>query len=102
MKTPRDCFPGIFRIPYDILDIEKCSGNQKFGLAGCEKMAMKETIVSQMRFGLVFDNVLWSKPLVSLQYLAVFGCIWVFCWPCQIWSSGVSLKRSLKDTLTSG
>ena len=48
------------------MDIEKCSGNQKFGLAGCEKMDMKETIVSQMRFGLVFDNVLWSKPLVSL------------------------------------
>ena len=46
MKTPRDCFPGIFRIPYDILDIEKCSGNQKFNLAGCEKMDMKETIVS--------------------------------------------------------
>ena len=46
MKTPQHCLPGIFRIPYDILDIEKCSGNQKFGLAGCEKMAMKETIVS--------------------------------------------------------
>ena len=56
----------ILQNTYDILDIEKCSGNQKFGLAGCEKMAMKETIVSQMRFGMVFDNVLWSKPLVSL------------------------------------
>ena len=44
MTTPRHCFPGIFRIPYDILNIEKSSGNQKFGLAGCEKMAMKETI----------------------------------------------------------
>ena len=44
---------------YDILNIEKCSGNQKFGLAGCEKMAM-------MRFGLIFDNVLLSKPLLSL------------------------------------
>ena len=53
------------------MDIEKCSGNQKFGLAGCEKMAMKETIVSKMRFGLVFDNVLWSKPLVSLEILLV-------------------------------
>ena len=48
------------------MDIEKCSGNQKFCLAGCEKMAMKETIVSLMRFGLVFDNVLWSEPVVSL------------------------------------
>ena len=43
------------------MDIEKCSGNQKFGLAGCKKMAMKETIISYMRFGL-----LWSDPLVSL------------------------------------
>ena len=42
MTTPRHCFPGIFRIPYDLLDIEKSSGNQKFGLAGCEKMAMNE------------------------------------------------------------
>ena len=49
------------------MDIEKCSGNQKFGLAVCVKMAMKETIVSYMRFGLVFDNVLWSELVVSLQ-----------------------------------
>ena len=40
------------------MDIEKCSGNQKFNLAGCEKMDMKETIVSYMRSGLIFDNVL--------------------------------------------
>ena len=56
---------------YDILNIEKSPGNQKFGLAGCEKMAMKETIVSKMRFGLVFDNVLWSKPLLSLVFFWV-------------------------------
>ena len=32
---------------------------------------MKETIVSQMRFGLVFDNVLWSELVVSLRKLPI-------------------------------
>ena len=31
-----------------------------FGLAESGKMAVEETIVSQLRFGLVFDNGLWS------------------------------------------
>ena len=29
-------------------------------------MAVEETIVSQLRFGLVFDNRLWREVVVSL------------------------------------
>ena len=39
-----------------------------FGLAESGKMAVEETIVSQLRFGLVFDNRLWRELLVSLIY----------------------------------
>ena len=48
-RNTRVCSGGQFtsnRLSNDHMDIEKCSGNQKFGLAGCEKMAMKDTIVS--------------------------------------------------------
>ena len=39
-------------------------------------MAVEETIVSQLRFGLVFDNRLWSKLLVSLlTILTIFKTI---------------------------
>ena len=39
---------------------------------------------------------LYTQMRTPNTVFGVFGCIWARIWACQIWSSGVSLKRSCK------
>ena len=67
-------------------------GEQNYG----QKKAMFGHIWQYLALDGPSCPIFWFQGANYNWPITVFGCIWVFCWPRQIWLSGVSLKRSYK------